>query len=52
MVFADPWYTSGTFWTAAGAIAVLATGALATYVAFWQGNPIRRLDLPGVDRLC
>jgi pentapeptide repeat protein len=44
MVLADPWYNSGTFWAAAGAIAVLGTGAVATFVAFWLANPIRRLD--------
>lgn len=44
MVLADPWYNSGTFWAAAGALAVLGTGAVATFVAFWLANPIRRLD--------
>lgn len=44
MILADPLYTSGTFWGAAGAIAVLVTGAVATWVAFVLANPVRRLQ--------
>jgi hypothetical protein len=44
MNLADPWYASGTFWTAAGAVAVLVTGAIATYVTFTLANPVRRLE--------
>ena len=44
MNLADLWYSSGTFWAAAGVIAVLGTGVAATIVSFWLANPIRRLD--------
>jgi hypothetical protein len=44
MYLADAWYSSGTLWTAAGAVAVLFTGAIATYVAFSLANPVRRLE--------
>lgn len=44
MTLASQWYSSGTFWAAAGTIAVLITGAIATFVALWQANPVRRLE--------
>jgi len=44
MFLADQWYNSGTLWGAAGALAVLATGAVATFVTVWLANPVRRLD--------
>ena len=44
MHLADPWYSSGTFWAAAGAVAVLVTGTIATFVAFILANPVRRLE--------
>jgi hypothetical protein len=44
MYLADPWYSSGTFWAAAGAVAVLVTGTIATFVAFRLANPVRRLE--------
>ena len=44
MVLADSWYVSGTFWTAAGAVAVLITGGIATYVAFILASPVRHLE--------
>jgi hypothetical protein len=43
MLLADSWYTSGTFWGAAGALAVLLTCGIATWVAFSLANPVRRL---------
>jgi hypothetical protein len=44
MILASQWYSSGTFWAAAGTIAVLVTGAAATVVALWLANPVRRLE--------
>jgi hypothetical protein len=44
MILADQWYTSGTFWTAAGTVAVLTTGAIATFITLWLANPVRRLE--------
>jgi uncharacterized protein YjbI with pentapeptide repeats len=44
MVLASGWYSSGTFWAAAGTVAVLATGTIAIILALLQDNPVRRLE--------
>ena len=44
MVMADPWYTSGTLYAAAGVGAVLLIGVVTIYVSFILDNPVRRLE--------
>jgi pentapeptide repeat protein len=43
LVLADAWYSSGTFWGAASAIAVTAFGILGIFISYRQANPIQRL---------
>jgi Pentapeptide repeats (8 copies) len=43
MVLADQWYSSGTFWTAAGTVAIIITAVGTMCVAWRLANPIRRL---------
>jgi Pentapeptide repeats (8 copies) len=43
MVMADVWYSSGTFWGAAGAVAVTVFGVIGIVAAYKQANPIQRL---------
>jgi len=44
MALADTWYSSGTFWAAAGTLAVLISGSIATFITIWLANPVRRLE--------
>jgi uncharacterized protein YjbI with pentapeptide repeats len=44
MTLASGWLSSGTFWTAAGTVAVLVTGTTAIILAVLQANPVRRLE--------
>jgi hypothetical protein len=43
MLLADQFYSSGTFWAAAGTLVGIAVGAASIYVIWRQGNPIRSL---------
>jgi Pentapeptide repeats (8 copies) len=44
MVLASGWYNSGTFWAAAGTVAVVATGTIAIILAVLQSKTVRRLE--------
>ena len=43
MVLADQFYSSGTFWAAAGTLAGIVVGVISIYVIWRRGNPIRSL---------